>query len=289
PDLRAPRPRRKAPARARERRGRARVRAPAGDPAAAPLRPRPPPRRRADPHPRRLPSRPRALDGPRLRRDRLPGRARAAAVHAPAEALAASRPREHGPFAALRGRPRPRPARRAGWQRGREGGGPGSVGPLLGALGVVRVPARVPEDDRGTHARPGLAGRPRRAPVRRPPREGRPRARARALERLLSRAPAAPHDQPARGGGAVRKRRTTIGRSARTRARTGSRRRRGAADPFAPRGYQAIENYGVIGDLETVALVGMDGSIDFLCFPRFDSPPVFAALLDREPAGRFQT
>ena len=35
-------------------------------------------------------------------------------------------------------------------------------------------------------------------------------------------------------------------------------------------GYQPIENYGVIGDLHTVALVGMDGSIDFMCAPRFD-------------------
>jgi GH15 family glucan-1,4-alpha-glucosidase len=50
--------------------------------------------------------------------------------------------------------------------------------------------------------------------------------------------------------------------------------------------YQAIENYGVIGDLHTVALVGMDGSIDFMCAPRFDSPSVFAALLD-ERGGRF--
>lgn len=33
-----------------------------------------------------------------------------------------------------------------------------------------------------------------------------------------------------------------------------------------------LENYGVIGDMHTVALVGMDGSIGFLCFPRFDSP-----------------
>ena len=52
--------------------------------------------------------------------------------------------------------------------------------------------------------------------------------------------------------------------------------------------YQPIENYGVIGDLHTVALVGIDGSIDFLCAPRFDSASVFAALLDDERGGRFQ-
>jgi GH15 family glucan-1,4-alpha-glucosidase len=52
--------------------------------------------------------------------------------------------------------------------------------------------------------------------------------------------------------------------------------------------YQPIENYGIIGDLYTVALVGMDGSIDFMCFPHFDSPTVFAALLDHEKGGRFQ-
>jgi GH15 family glucan-1,4-alpha-glucosidase len=52
--------------------------------------------------------------------------------------------------------------------------------------------------------------------------------------------------------------------------------------------YQPIENHGIIGDLHTVALVGMDGAIDFLCFPRFDSPSVFAALVDRRRGGRFQ-
>jgi GH15 family glucan-1,4-alpha-glucosidase len=52
--------------------------------------------------------------------------------------------------------------------------------------------------------------------------------------------------------------------------------------------YQPIENYGVIGDLDTVALVGMDGSIDFMSFPHFDSPTIFAALLDREKGGKFQ-
>jgi GH15 family glucan-1,4-alpha-glucosidase len=54
------------------------------------------------------------------------------------------------------------------------------------------------------------------------------------------------------------------------------------------KGYQPIENYGIIGDLYTVALVGMDGSIDFMAFPHFDSPTVFAALLDWHKGGRFQ-
>src|SRR2546421_672156 len=52
--------------------------------------------------------------------------------------------------------------------------------------------------------------------------------------------------------------------------------------------YLPIENHGVIGDLSTVALVGTDGSIDFMCLPEFDSPSVFAALLDDRCGGRFQ-
>ncbi len=54
-----------------------------------------------------------------------------------------------------------------------------------------------------------------------------------------------------------------------------------------PADYQPIENYAVVGDLQTIALVGMHGSVDFLCFPYFDSPSVFAALLDRRRGGRF--
>src|SRR5580698_6721649 len=49
--------------------------------------------------------------------------------------------------------------------------------------------------------------------------------------------------------------------------------------------FQPIENYGVIGNMRSVALVSVKGSIDFLCFPNFDSPTVFAALLDPERGG----
>jgi GH15 family glucan-1,4-alpha-glucosidase len=52
--------------------------------------------------------------------------------------------------------------------------------------------------------------------------------------------------------------------------------------------FQPIENYGVIGNMKSIALVGMNGSIDFLCHPDFDSPTVFASLLDEKQGGRFQ-
>ncbi|HJP62553.1 MAG TPA: glycoside hydrolase family 15 protein [Mucilaginibacter sp.] len=53
------------------------------------------------------------------------------------------------------------------------------------------------------------------------------------------------------------------------------------------RPYQPIENYGIIGNMQTAALVSRSGSIDFMCFPRFDSPTIFAALLDCRKGGFF--
>ncbi len=49
-----------------------------------------------------------------------------------------------------------------------------------------------------------------------------------------------------------------------------------------------IENHGVIGNMRSAALVTVEGTIDFFCFPAFDSPTVFAALLDSEKGGSFR-
>ncbi len=52
--------------------------------------------------------------------------------------------------------------------------------------------------------------------------------------------------------------------------------------------YLPIKDYGMIGDLRTAALVGTNASIDYMCFPRFDSPTIFAALLDDTKGGYFK-
>ena len=51
--------------------------------------------------------------------------------------------------------------------------------------------------------------------------------------------------------------------------------------------YLPIADHGLIGDLRTAALVGIDGTIDWYCCPRFDAPSVFAAILDADKGGRF--
>jgi GH15 family glucan-1,4-alpha-glucosidase len=59
---------------------------------------------------------------------------------------------------------------------------------------------------------------------------------------------------------------------------------RGAPNP-AP--LRAIGEHGIIGNLGTAALVALDGTIDFLCWPNLDSPSIFAALLDPDEGASF--
>ena len=51
--------------------------------------------------------------------------------------------------------------------------------------------------------------------------------------------------------------------------------------------YPAIADHGLIGDLQSAALVTTDGTVDWFCCPRFDSPSVFASILDDAGGGRF--
>jgi GH15 family glucan-1,4-alpha-glucosidase len=53
-------------------------------------------------------------------------------------------------------------------------------------------------------------------------------------------------------------------------------------------GYLPIADHGIIGDLHTVALVGADGTIDWYCCPTFDSPSVFASILDKDKGGHYR-
>ncbi|MEU4339636.1 trehalase-like domain-containing protein, partial [Micromonospora lupini] len=52
--------------------------------------------------------------------------------------------------------------------------------------------------------------------------------------------------------------------------------------------YPAVEAHGLVGDLQTAALISKDGAVDWFCAPRFDSPSIFAGLLDRHCGGYFQ-
>lgn len=88
-------------------------------------------------------------------------------------------------------------------------------------------------------------------------------------------------DSSARTDGAHR---PAVGGDGQTSQERGILRRTGAT---LPPPFRCIESHGVVGDLATCALVALDGTVDFMCFPRFDSPTVFAALLDLEKGGEF--
>ena len=62
----------------------------------------------------------------------------------------------------------------------------------------------------------------------------------------------------------------------------------GTSQRASEAGYKPIADYGAIGNLRTVALVGLDGSVDWCCLPNLDAPSVFAAILDVHKGGRFR-
>ncbi|MFW6382573.1 MAG: trehalase-like domain-containing protein, partial [Haloferacaceae archaeon] len=52
--------------------------------------------------------------------------------------------------------------------------------------------------------------------------------------------------------------------------------------------YPPIQDYGLVGNLETAALVAPDGSVDWFPFPHVESPSIFAAILDADRGGQFR-
>jgi GH15 family glucan-1,4-alpha-glucosidase len=61
----------------------------------------------------------------------------------------------------------------------------------------------------------------------------------------------------------------------------------GPTDRRTATGYMPIEDYGLIGNLRTSAMVATDGGLDYMCWPNFDSPSVFCRILDKDKGGHF--
>jgi hypothetical protein len=61
----------------------------------------------------------------------------------------------------------------------------------------------------------------------------------------------------------------------------------GPTDRRTATGYMPIEDYGLIGNLRTCAMVATDGGLDYMCWPNFDSPSVFCRILDKDKGGHF--
>jgi GH15 family glucan-1,4-alpha-glucosidase len=69
----------------------------------------------------------------------------------------------------------------------------------------------------------------------------------------------------------------------------GQRAARHSKDQTPMSNYPLIADHGLIGNLQTAALVSTDGTIDWFCAPRFDSPSIFGCLLDDDRGGHLRT